>query len=294
MKRQALSLVVAAAALCAPAAAADGPPRLTGAKLQTRSAAGGLQQAVSEAVSASPGPLWIGYAVATEGQHSMCCWESVESVGHTRCPGCRLEGKGSFNVSSDDSAAALEGERRAVVLLRAEAHRISRVRTFSWSCALDAGGLPLVWLADVRAGDSVRLLSSLLDGADTGGRDVLDGVLLALSVHAEPAALDALIGAARHGTSTHVRAQALFWLSQKAGEAATAAITRAVDEDPESQVRERAVFALSQLPREESVPRLIALARSHRDPRVREKAMFWLGQTEDPRALAFFEEVLRR
>jgi HEAT repeat protein len=168
------------------------------------------------------------------------------------------------------------------------------VRVFSWSCALDAGGLPLVWLTDVRAGDSVRLLSSLLDGADMGGRDVVDGVLLALSVHAEPAALDALIGAARHHSSTHVRAQALFWLSQKAGERATAAIARAVDEDPESQVRERAVFALSQLPREESVPRLIALARSHRDPRVRQKAMFWLGQTEDPRALAFFEEVLRR
>jgi hypothetical protein len=26
---------------------------------------------------------------------------------------------------------------------------------------------------------------------------------------------------------------------------------------------------------------------------VRKQAMFWLGQSRDPRALAFFEEVLR-
>ena len=29
-----------------------------------------------------------------------------------------------------------------------------------------------------------------------------------------------------------------------------------------------------------------------RDPEVRRRAMFWLGQSGDPRALAFFEELL--
>jgi HEAT repeat protein len=248
---------------------------------------------VDEVVTASSGPLWIAYAVATDGPHSMCCWDSTESVGRACCPGCRLEGKGPFTIEGGDSVS-LEDDRQAVVLLRAESRRISRVRTFSWSCALDAGGLPVVWLTGVRAADSVRLLSSLLTGAEGSGRDRLDGALMALSVHAEPAAVDALIDAARRGASSHLRAQALFWLSQKAGQRATAAIARAVDEDPESQVRERAVFALSQLPKDEAVPRLIALARSHRDPNVRKRAMFWLGQTEDPRAVAFFEEVLRR
>jgi hypothetical protein len=42
------------------------------------------------------------------------------------------------------------------------------------------------------------------------------------------------------------------------------------------------------------VPALIALAESHRDREVREQAMFWLGQSGDPRALTFFEQVLRR
>lgn len=292
MTRRSLGPLIMAAAVCAPAAAADAPPRLANARLETRAAAAGLQQVVDDVVKAGSGPVWIAYAVATDGEPSMCCWDSTESIGRTCCPGCRLEGKGAFNASTGDHVS-LEAGRQAVVLLRAESGRIGRVRTFSWSCALDAGGLPVVWLTGVRPADSVRLLASLLQ--DEGGKgDPSKGALMALSVHAEPAALDALIEAARHGGSSHLRSQALFWLSQKAGERATATIARAVEGDPESEVRARAVFALSQLPNDEAVPRLIALARSHRDPNVRKKAIFWLGQTEDPRALAFFQEVLRR
>ena len=56
----------------------------------------------------------------------------------------------------------------------------------------------------------------------------------------------------------------------------------------------KAVFALSQLPKDEAVPKLIEVARSNRNAEVRRQAMFWLGQSKDPRALKFFEEVLRR
>jgi len=53
------------------------------------------------------------------------------------------------------------------------------------------------------------------------------------------------------------------------------------------------VFALQQLPSGEGVPILIQVARANRNPAVRKQAMFWLGQSNDPRALAFFEEVLK-
>jgi HEAT repeat protein len=71
-------------------------------------------------------------------------------------------------------------------------------------------------------------------------------------------------------------------------------IKAALDQDPEVEVKKKAVFALSQLPKEEGVPLLIGLARTHRSPEVRKQAMFWLGQSGDPRALSFFEEVLKR
>jgi hypothetical protein len=41
------------------------------------------------------------------------------------------------------------------------------------------------------------------------------------------------------------------------------------------------------------VPLLIDTARRNRNPVVRKQAMFWLGQSNDPRALSFFEEVLK-
>jgi hypothetical protein len=37
---------------------------------------------------------------------------------------------------------------------------------------------------------------------------------------------------------------------------------------------------------------LIDVARNNKNPEVRKQAMFWLGQSHDPRAVQFFEQVL--
>ena len=71
-------------------------------------------------------------------------------------------------------------------------------------------------------------------------------------------------------------------------------ITGAIEQDPDTEVKKKAVFALSQMPKDEGVPKLIDVARSNRNLEVRRQAMFWLGQSGDPRALKFFEEVLRK
>jgi HEAT repeat protein len=86
----------------------------------------------------------------------------------------------------------------------------------------------------------------------------------------------------------------LFWLAQKAGKEAMAVISGAIDNDPDTEVKKKAVFALSQLPKDEGVPRLMEVARNNRNPAVRKQAMFWLGESKDPRAVKFFEEILSR
>ena len=63
--------------------------------------------------------------------------------------------------------------------------------------------------------------------------------------------------------------------------------------DPDTEVKRRAVFALSTLPKDESVPLLIRIARTHQNAAVRKQAFFWLGQSNDPRAVEFFAEILR-
>jgi len=91
------------------------------------------------------------------------------------------------------------------------------------------------------------------------------------------------------------RRQAVFWLGQAAGEAATKGLTDLVDDRAtDRDVREQAVFALSQRPHDEGVPALIRIARENPDPELRKKAIFWLGQSDDPRALALFEELLTK
>ena len=118
--------------------------------------------------------------------------------------------------------------------------------------------------------------------------------VFALSINKTPEAVDSMIDAAKNDRSAHVRSQALFWLAQKSGQKAAATITNAILNDPDTEVKKHAVFSLSQLPKEQGVPLLIQTARNNRNPEVRKQAMFWLGQSQDPRALAFFEEVLKR
>jgi len=121
---------------------------------------------------------------------------------------------------------------------------------------------------------------------------VRDQVTFALSQSREKEAVDEMVRMAKEDESVRVRGQALFWLAQKAGDRAIGAISNAIDNDPDTEVKKKAVFALSQLPKDEGVPLMINVARDNKNPAVRKQAMFWLGQSKDPRALAFFEQVL--
>ncbi|MGI8400261.1 MAG: HEAT repeat domain-containing protein [Gemmatimonadaceae bacterium] len=106
----------------------------------------------------------------------------------------------------------------------------------------------------------------------------------------------ALLNLARNAdVPRNTRTQSVFWLGQAAGDAATRGLNDLVlDNRIDREVREQAVFALSQRPRDEGIPALIAVARTNKDPEIRKKALFWLGQSNDPRALDLFEELLTR
>jgi HEAT repeat protein len=148
------------------------------------------------------------------------------------------------------------------------------------------------WLGQARAERGHRALVRLVrQDEDPRFRE---RAVFALSQSREPGAVETILEVARKDRDAGVRGQALFWLAQTAAARARGAIEAALDADPDVAVKKQAVFALSQLPRDEGVPLLIGLARAHKSHEVREQAMFWLGQSGDPRALAFFEEVLGR
>jgi HEAT repeat protein len=123
---------------------------------------------------------------------------------------------------------------------------------------------------------------------------VREQVIFAIAQSERPAAMEAVIDAARNHNDTHIRSRALFWIARKAaGKQAQEVIGNAVLHDPDRAVREQAVFALKQLPENRGVPLPIDVAKTNSDPSIRKKAMFWLGQSKDPRALDFFAQVLK-
>jgi len=145
----------------------------------------------------------------------------------------------------------------------------------------------------MRSADATDFLLDLARGPDGRvGEDAILPAILADSVTVWPT----LLKLARDDrVSRRARRQAVFWLGQAAGDAATRGLADLVDDrGVDREVKEQAVFALSQQRGDAAVPLLIRIARTHPDREVRRKALFWLGQSDDPRALALFEELLTK
>jgi HEAT repeat protein len=257
-----------------------------------------LQQRIETAAAKAP-VTWIEYRVPmTGGSRRMCCFDSSNG-GTDCCRRCRLEGGDGVFLANDTTPApvrvVVEPPSEMRVFARFENRTLTRVRVFSLDCDVDTDGVNLVPLTGVAVDDSVAWLAALVR-TTSDMPDRLNAIqmpaLSALALHPGDAAASVLISRARSDQRPRIRGQALFWLSQRAGDEALRTIGNAVSDDPEIEVKKRAVFALSQLPRAEGVPLLIDLARNHRLPEVRRQAMFWLGQSKDPRAVEFFEEIL--
>jgi hypothetical protein len=262
--------------LALPLFAQAGEP-LDNARLERRPGAG-FRAALARADG------WVGWSAPSQPGRAMCCWNSFEDREAGRGGACRLDGRHGVNISGDADVARLAG-REMRVLARLEKGAPREVRAYSAGCRVDAGGAAVAWFDGVAPDESVALLA--------GWAGHTEEAVHALALHDRPSAVEALLALARDHRSAEVRGHALFWVAQYAGDAAAAAIEHAIAHDPDQEVKEKAVFALSQLPRDEGVPLLLRTLKTNRNPEVRRQAAFWLGQSKDPRALAFFEELLR-
>lgn len=270
------------------AAGAQAPPAIVNGQIVEQAVRGDLASTMRTEAAAVTDVTWFGYSVPATESHDD--WWGVDGS----C-GVALEADGGARrTRAAGGTISLEPAATLVVLARVDRGQVVRLRAFSADCRLDAGGRPVRWLTGVRPRDSVAWLGSLGSTTAAESRRIADGAMAALARHQEPAALDWLLSAAKDGASIHTRGQALFWLAQRAGQKAVGAIAEAVDRDPDTEVKKRAVFALSQLPHGDGVPKLIDVARTHSNKAVQKQAFFWLGQSKDPRALAFFREVLAR
>ena len=213
---------------------------------------------------------------------SVIAWDCDDSG---RCR--HHQSRGDWN--GDDWHALLEpGPVR--VSLRVSDHKVYSIQTHvggSWRPAEQVTDL-----GTVAPAAAARYLLQLARGMGQHAGKAIFAATLADSVTIWPE----LIAMARdRSLRRETRKQAVFWLGQAAGDQALAGLdSLAAADDEDMEVREAAVFAISQLPPDRSIPALIRIAREHRDPRLRQRAMFWLAQSDDPRAVDLFAEILTR
>ena len=266
-------LLAVAVLLIATAAAAQ-TPRLSNGRIESH-ATTNIARDVQQLAGTMADSGWIGYTQPIiDGNHTMCdYWNDGRTINYSNDP-IRLEPADFF-----------------FVMFRVENKEITRIRSYSANCPLDAGGKVVHWFTNVPVADSVAYMKTFMSPNAT--RRLNDSAVSVIAFTDGDQALNELLRIAKEGATSQAKGNALFWLAQRAGQKAVGTITAAIENDPDTKVKEKAVFALSQLPKDEGVPLLIEQARHNKNPVVRKQAMFWLGQSKDPRALKFFEEILK-
>jgi len=204
-------------------------------------------------------------------------------------------GNGDHNITiaRDDERGEWESDCQpgpVRMSLRVSGGRITEAHTYVGGRWRPAQG-PTTDLGTVPAAQAATDLLRLAELAGGNGDDLITGATLADSAVVWP---DLLRLARRKDLPLETRRQAVFWLGQAAGAAAARGLDSiTTDDGGDLEVRKQAVFALSQRPADEGVPALIRVVRTSPNGELRKSALFWLGQSEDPRALSLFEELLK-
>jgi hypothetical protein len=147
----------------------------------------------------------------------------------------------------------------------------------------------IFWSSQSRLPNAEREIGTLMNDRDS---EVAKSAMFALSQLKTDASSRMLLSAARNtALPIEVRKSAVFWIGQLASNEASKGLQDLMT-DENTEVKKSAVFALSQMRTDNSVNALINIVKTSKDREVRKAALFWLGQSNDPRALALFEEIL--
>jgi hypothetical protein len=228
------------------ALAAQTQPHIENANFQPHASAGPL---TAEFATFGSGPWWAAWEEPIiPGRHGDMCDHAA--VGPVR----------------------LEGQTSLLILVRVENGRTDQLRVASPDCSFDGGGLPFHWLTGVAPAESVAWLKTQL--SDTKP----DRALLAIALHAGPAAGQALDELTAPAQAEHIRSRAAFWLGSTRGSEGVQTLKRMLAHDPSPAVREQAVFGLSVSNEPSATAALIDTAKNDSTPRIRGRALFWLAQ----------------
>ena len=274
-------------------------PHFVNAKLERRPAARNLDKEFQSLVTNQVEPAWIGYAArSVEGQHHICGsgYTNPHIPSILQHAACKLEGPNqgmNFQVNRDKAVGS--NPQHILVLSRVENKSVGRIRIFSEDCELDAGGLTVFWLTDVRPAESIEWLSTFVPLDEDKFRETRhrsETAIAAIALHADSTADRALEGFIDAKQPEIVRRNVAFWLGNVRGQKGYEILRRLVREDASDKVREQCVFALSLTKVPAAVNAMIDAARNDKSAKVRGHALFWLSQKAGQQAADAISEAV--
>jgi hypothetical protein len=189
-----------------------------------------------------------------------------------------------FTNSNRGSSVCISGPVR-VTIDRTDAQTVNVRSCVACRRAADDSGRDLGMVPAAEAAQYLVETAHRLAGKSAGA--AVSAAAFADSADIGPA----LANLVRDGdASIDARKDGLFWYGQ--GDAPTKSLIELYDANEPSRLREHFTFVLSQRRDDPAVDELMSIARTDADVRVRKQALFWLGQTNNPKALAFFRALL--
>ena len=265
-------------------------PQLENARLEKKALSGPLNDEMKAWAAQASQPQWLGYAVPQIGRERMMCCGDYGGSWRNGCGHCRLEeGHGETSMPSrEESGTAKLAPRSIAVLFRAENKHITNIRVVSLECSLDAGNLPFVWLSGVKPAESVELLTTFVKGSDLDAHEddhILHGALMAIALHADPAADRSLESFTHSDQPESLRRQTAFWLGEARENAGLVVLQKMAKSEASPEVRSQVTFALSVSHEQGAVEEMIRMAHNDQSSHVRGQALFWLAHKAGQKAM---------
>ena len=265
-------------------------PQTVNTKVEVRMAGSNLGVTMREIVASADNPVWVGYGVGgVPGEQGECCGNYREDGGGQSNAVWHLEkehGSGGGSLRNKNNVK-LEDEKELWILYRVDKRHIGRIRMMSNQCQLDAGGLRLIWLKDVKSDESVGFLSEFVQGREIFGGDenrIAEQALTAIALHADGEADKALARFSAPGQREKLRERASFWMGAARAAAGLAQLKSMAKTDPSSEVRAQVSFGLFVSKEPGATEEIIRMAREDGSPHVRGQALFWLAQKAGAKA----------
>ncbi|MFN2570070.1 MAG: HEAT repeat domain-containing protein [Gemmatimonadales bacterium] len=195
--------------------------------------------------------------------------------------------RGSTDTDIQDKAIfALSQHRstRAGAILRAYAER------------RDAPGelreKTIFWLGQNRSADNAQFLKDLYKKLDDD--DLKEKVIFSLSQMGGTDNYRWLMDIAldQH-EQIEIRKKALFWAGQ-GNSVDVADLVRLYDSMTDREMKEQLIFVYSQRRETAALDKLFAIGKNDPDRELRKKAIFWIGQSRDPRAAQYLQELINQ